>query len=165
MKRVLAVWLVAGLAGCGGDDPLRLDVEAVEIGVRDGAGRAYARAAAGALERARATDDPGEREALLLPVLEVPVPAGMEGAALLRLEVAELLCETWKRDAAGARRAVTLLSPMLAPERTLPLDAVTARALVCLGDAAAAAERTDLAAESYLRAIRLMQMLQEEAMP
>ncbi len=165
MKRLLAAWLGAGMVACGTDDPLRLDVEAVEIGVRDGAARAYARAAARALERARATDDPAEREALLLPVLEAPVPAGMEGAVLLRLEVAELLCETWTRDAAGARRAVTLLSPMLAPDRTLPLDPVTARGLVCLGDAAAAAGRTDLAAESYLRAIRLMQMLQEEAMP
>ncbi|RMH00272.1 MAG: hypothetical protein D6705_00850 [Deltaproteobacteria bacterium] len=168
MRRRLGWALAWGLfvpACTSESEALRLDVVDVELSAVGAEARAYVRRCAEDLARARASADPSEREALALAVLERPVPSGVEGAELLRLEAAEMLCETWDSDAAGARRAVALVGPMLAPRRRLPLDPISARALVCLGDAADRAGDTDLAATSYLRAIRLMQMLQEEAMP
>ncbi len=162
-------WLLAGaLCGCEGamaPDPLRLDVEVVSLSADGAEATAYLQQAGRDLRAARASDDPQRREPLLTALLARPVPARVEGAALLRLEAAALLCETWMQDVAGARRAVGLLGPMLTPARTLPLDPVTARALVCYGDAARRVGDDDAAASTYMRAIRLMQRLQEEAMP
>jgi hypothetical protein len=58
-----------------------------------------------------------------------------------------------------------LLFPMLAPERSLPLDRASARALVVLGDAAAQLHDDALAAGSYARAIRVMSLLRQELEP
>ena len=54
---------------------------------------------------------------------------------------------------------------MLAPERSLPLDRATARALVVLGDAAISTGDDALAAGSYARAIRMMSLLRQELEP
>ena len=102
--------------------------------------------------------------------LALPVPAGLPEAEVLRLEIATRLAEDLmagdgQGDAQGfegARRGRDLLAPMVAPNRSLPLDRVTARALVVLGDAAARTGDDALAAGSYARAIRMMRTLQQE---
>ncbi len=81
---------------------------------------------------------------------------------MLRLELATRLAETTMERPGGEKVAVGLLQPMLAPERSLPLDRATARALVVLGDAAAKSGDDALAAGSYARAIGVMSMLRQE---
>ncbi len=97
--------------------------------------------------------------------LALPVPAGLDEAPILRLELASALCEDLMQRPGGAELAVDLLAPMLDPSRALPLDRVTARALVRLGDAAREVGRDALAAGSYARAIRVLSMLRQEAEP
>lgn len=103
--------------------------------------------------------------AILRRGLAVPAPAGVGETVLVRLELANRLCETLARQPGAAVVALEVLTPMLAPDRPLPLDLTTARALVTQGDLAGQVRRDDLAVASYARAIRVMSMLREELEP
>jgi len=72
----------------------------------------------------------------------------------LAARVAELLLE-----AERAREAVMVIEPLVEPERSLPRDRASARAMVVLGDAARAEGDHVLAVGSYARALELMSRL------
>jgi hypothetical protein len=134
-------------------------------------GLAYLRAMADVHERADGVQ--GEpRVQALRQGLALPVPAGLAEAEIVRLDLAarlaeELMAGAPSRAAApeGARAARDLLIPLLAVERSLPLDRATARALVVLGDAAAKTGDDALAAGSYARSIEIMSSLRQELEP
>ncbi len=90
------------------------------------------------------------------------MPAGLAEAEILRLDLAARLGEELMSTDAGARSAPELLAPMLAVERSLPLDRAIARALVVLGDAAVKTGDDALAAGSYARSIEMMSLLRQE---
>ena len=139
----------------------RLTVHAVEPSAPTAEGLAYVRAVADVLARAEAADS-DERVALLRRGLSLPVPAGLAEAEILRLELAATLAETLMQRPTGAAVAHDVLAPMLAVERSLPMDRASARALVALGDASVKLGRDALAAGSYGRALRMMSLLRQE---
>jgi hypothetical protein len=100
------------------------------------------------------------RDAVASPMPEELATPGGDGE-VLALELATRLCETWLEDPADAPEAVAVLVPMLEPEASLPIDRASARALIVLGDAAAATGDLELAAGSYARALTLMSRLRE----
>jgi hypothetical protein len=140
----------------------RLVTHRVVAGEATPAGLAYIEAVAAAHAEADGYADADHRASALRRGLAVPVPAGMAEAEVLRLELAARLAETLATHPEGVPVALDLLEPMLAPERSLPLDRASARALVTLGDLAVAAGDDALAAGSYFRAIRVMSSLRQE---
>lgn len=124
-------------------------------------GLAYLEAVADAHARADAAAG-ATRLSILRAGLAVPVPAGLGEAEILRLELATRLADALMAEPEGVPVALDVLTPMLRPERSLPLDRATARALVVLGDVAAKAGDDALAAGSYARAIRVMSLLRQE---
>lgn len=109
-----------------------------------------------------AAPDVDAKIAVLRRGLALPVPADLPEAEVLRLELATRLGETLAARPEGIAVALDLLEPMLDPERSLPLDRATARALVTLGDLAVKAGDDALAAGSYARSIRVMSSLRKE---
>ena len=148
-----------------GEPDDRLVVHALESSAPSTEGAAYARAVTRVHERAGGAASTAERIAILHEGLAIPVPAGFAEGQVLRLELATALCETLAARPEDVPAALEVLEPMLRPERSLPLDRVTARALVTLGDTARAGGDDALAAGSYARAIRVMSMLQQEMVP
>lgn len=127
-------------------------------------GLAYLRAVADA--HARADRAQGEaRVRALREGMALPVPAGLAEAEIVRLDLAARLGEALMDAPNGARAARDLLGPMVAVDRSLPLDRATARALVVLGDAAAKTGDDALAAGSYARSIEVMSLLRQELEP
>lgn len=127
-------------------------------------GLAYLRAVADVHDRA----DQAQGEArvrVLREGLGVPVPAGLAEAEIVRLDLAARLGEALLDTPHGARAARDLLGPLVAVERSLPMDRATARALVVLGDAAAKTGDDALAAGSYARSIEVMSLLRQELEP
>ena len=125
-------------------------------------GLAYLEAVAAVHDDADGQSSAEGRAAALRRGLALPVPAGLAEAEVLRLELAARLAETLASHPEGVPAAIDLLAPMVAPERSLPLDRASARALVTLGDLAVAAGDDALAAGSYARAIRVMSSLRQE---
>lgn len=172
---VLATWTVlfaGAIAGCDpeSDDGVasreapdaRIQLRPLLAGKPTPAGLAFARAAARAHAEADAAADPAQRVAILRAALAEPVPADMPEAEVLRLELAARLGETLGERPEGAAAGIDLLVPMLRPDRVLPRDRATARALVTLGDLAVETGDDALAAGSYMRAIRVMSSLRQE---
>ena len=112
--------------------------------------------------RADAAEDAELRATALRQALALPLPADLPEAEPLRLELAARLCETLAEQPGGVPVALDLLAPMLDPERSLPVDRASARALVVLGDLAVESGDDALAAGSYMRAIRVMSLLRQE---
>jgi len=127
-------------------------------------GLAYLRSMAEVHEHADATRGEGRIRALRAGLAQ-PVPAGLAEAEIMRLDVAARLGEELMQTPRGGRAARDLLGPMLAVDRSLPLDRATARALVVLGDAAVATGDDALAAGSYARSIEVMSLLRQELEP
>lgn len=127
-------------------------------------GLAYLRAVADAHGQADA-EHGDARVRWLRQGLALPVPAGLAEAEIVRLDLAARLAEELMTRPEGAAAARDLLAPMLAVERSLPLDRATARALVVLGDAAVAVGDDALAAGSYSRSIEVMSLLRQELTP
>jgi hypothetical protein len=158
---------MAPLAGCDADAPppgkpdARLSVHAVESSTPTPAGLAYVEAVASVQTEAEAADGL-VRVRVLQRGLSLPVPAGLPEAEILRLDLAATLGETMLQQPEGAAAVVDLLRPMVAVDRSLPLDRASARALVTLGDAAVRLEDDALAAGSYARAIEMMSLLRQE---
>jgi hypothetical protein len=170
---LLAVGL-AGVASCDDDGlvPIsegrpdaRLRTHVVMPSSPTPTGLAYLEAVAALNERADAAESPARLAEILREGLALPVPAGLGEAEILRLELAARLCETLLQTEDGAPVARDLLAPMLAPERSLPVDRSTARALIVLGDAAATYGDDALAVGSYSRAIEVMSLLRQELEP
>lgn len=126
-------------------------------------GLAYVRAVAEAHKRADEASDRNAEVQALKDGLAIEAPASLGEAEILRLELAARLGETLLPD--RAREAREVLAPMLSPDRSLPIDRASAQALGTLGDAALAEGDDALAAGSYARAIRMMNMLREELKP
>jgi len=172
----LALWLAPGLAaaiGVGGCDPdasdevlatpdARIAIHRVESGAPTREGLAFIDAVARIHGEVDAATDMERKVAALRRGLALPVPANLPEAEVLRLELATRLGETLAGRAEGVAVGLDLLEPMLDPERSLPLDRATARALVTLGDLAVKAGDDALAAGSYARAIRVMSSLRKE---
>lgn len=170
----LAVTVVGGCEGADAPDSgvlaaarpdARLRTHVVEPSTPTPAGLAYIRAVAEVHARADATGGAGPRAVVLREGLALPVPAGLGEAEVLRLELAAALCETLLETREGAPVARDVLAPMLAPDRSVPLDRATARAMVALGDAAVKTGDDALAAGSYARAIKVMSLLRQELEP
>jgi len=140
----------------------RLRTHAISPSVPTPQGLAYLEAIADAHARADAAADAEDRAAALRQGLAQPLPADLPEAEPLRLELAARLCETLAEQPSGVPVALDLLAPMLDPERSLPVDRASARALVVLGDLAVEAGDDALAAGSYMRAIRVMSLLRQE---
>jgi hypothetical protein len=145
----------------GSPDP-RLRSHAITASAPTSQGLAYLEAIAAAHARADLATDADDRAAALRQGLALPVPADLPEAEPLRLELAARLCETLAEEPSGVPVALDLLAPMLEPERSLPVDRASARALVVLGDLAVLAGDDALAAGSYMRAIRMMSLLRQE---
>ncbi|KIG17448.1 hypothetical protein DB30_03149 [Enhygromyxa salina] len=161
---------VITIAACGGpsdSDPhdppaldTRLETHAVLPGQPSAAGLEYVQAIAQAHSQA----DRSEHQAalkILMTALERTPPAGDGTAELLHYELLARTSELMltERD---PERALRLLGPHLAPERSLPIDRGSARCLVALGDAAAQTGDHALAMSSYARALELLTLLLEE---
>ncbi len=173
---LLVVCLVAGASACddgtpddrdvgtrsGGRIDNRLRTHAVATRAPTPQGLAWLEAVADAHARADAAERAEDRAAALRQALALPVPADLPEAEPLRLELAARLCETLAESPSGVPVALDLLAPMLDPDRSLPLDRASARALVVLGDVAVEAGDDALAASSYSRAIKVMSALREE---
>lgn len=173
----LALLLSLTVAGCGdpsGDAPLggepgtreakpdsRLEVHAIEPGTPSKAGLEYIETVAEAHAEADAkiaAGDSGAARAELRRQLSQPRPDGVAEAEALQLDLAARLAQL-ELEAGDAEAARQSLEPRLMPtSRSLPLDPVTARALVTLGDAARAGGDDALAAGSYARALKIMSM-------
>lgn len=150
------------LARRGPDATLRTHVVAPSTPTAEGL--AYLRAMADV--HGRADELRGEpRVRALREGLSLPVPAGLAEAEIVRLDLAARLGDELMTTPEGTLAARDLLTPMLAVERSLPLDRATARALVVLGDAAAKTGDDALAAGSYARAIEVMSLLRQELEP
>jgi hypothetical protein len=143
----------------------RLTVHAVQVSTPSAARIAYVTSVAAAHDRADAASSDAARTRALREGLALPVPADLMEADVLRLELGTALCETLARQPQGIPAALGVLAPMLRPTKSLPLDRVTARALVTLGDTARDSGDDALAVASYARSIRIMSMLREELMP
>ena len=161
----LALGIVASCTSDGAPAPGRPDARVhthvVLPSTPTPAGLAYLQAVADAHADADAASSV-ERVAILRAGLALPVPGELGEAEILRLELATRLAEVLVTQPEGAPAALEVLRPMLRPERSLPLDRATARALVTLGDAAAKVGDDALAAGSYARAIRVMSLLRQE---
>jgi hypothetical protein len=157
---LLAVGCDAEAPPAGSPDA-RLATHAVEASTPTPAGLAYVEAMARVHAEADGVSGPSRVRALQRG-LALPVPAGLDEAEILRLDLAASLGETLLQLPEGAQPTVDLLRPMVAADRSLPLDRASARALITLGDAAARLEDDALAAGSYARAIRLMSLLRQE---
>jgi hypothetical protein len=168
-----AASLLAGVGGCDpqGDPPearagdipdARLSVHRVASGTPSAVGLAYLEAVVRIHAEADAAADPLTRAAALRRGLALPVPAGLGEAEVLRLELATRLCENLGERDGDVAVALDILTPMLDPERSLPLDRASARALVTLGDLAVSAGDDALALGSYMRAIYVMSSLRRE---
>lgn len=170
----LGLLLVLGLACDPSDDTgthgqrrvpdATLRTHVVAPGTPTGEGLAYLRAMAQVHGQADA-EHGDARVRRLRQGLALPVPAGLAEAELVRLDLAARLGEELMTRPEGAVAARDLLAPMLAVERSLPLDRSTARALVVLGDAAAQTGDDALAAGSYARSIEVMSLLRQELEP
>jgi hypothetical protein len=166
----LVVCVGLALGGCDpdADDEVlatpdaRLATHRVESGAPTREGLAYIDAVAKIHGDVDAASDTDGKVAALRRGLALPVPADLPEAEVLRLELATRLGETLAATPDGVAVALDLLEPMLAPERSLPLDRASARALVTLGDLAVTAGDDALAAGSYARAIRVMSALRKE---
>jgi hypothetical protein len=168
MKRVLLlVAMLGAMPACddaparAGDPDATLRTHEIQPSSPTAEGLAYIEAVAGVHREADRSTGAVRTQALEAG-LSLPVPADLPEAEILRLELATRLAETTMERPGGAKVACDLLQPMLAPQRSLPLDRSTARALVVLGDAAAKSGDDALAAGSYARAIGIMSMLRQE---
>jgi hypothetical protein len=163
---VLAVSLAGVACEARGERAGRLDLRLATYAVVPSTptpeGAAYLRAMARAFAQADRASAPAARAAVLREALAVPIPRGVGEAEIVRLEVATALCETLATDGDGVSAALTMLAPLIAPSRTLPVDRVTARALVVFGELSERAGDPDGAVASYGRALRLLAMLREE---
>jgi hypothetical protein len=146
----------------GASPDARISIHAVQSGAPTREGLAYIEAVARVHAEADGTTDADAQGAALRRGLALPVPAGLAEAEVLRLELATRLGETLASRPEGVAVALDLLEPMLAPDRSLPLDRASARALVTLGDLAVEAGDDALAVGSYSRAIRVMSSLRKE---
>jgi hypothetical protein len=146
----------------GGRIDNRLRTHAVIASTPTPQGLAWLEAVADAHARADAAEGAEDRAGALRQGLALPVPADLPEAEPLRLELAARLCETLAEQPSGVPVALDLLAPMLDPDRSLPMDRASARALVVLGDLAVEAGDDALAASSYSRAIKVMSALREE---
>jgi hypothetical protein len=174
----LPLWLALGSLAC---DPIddaastgtrrapdaTLRTHVIAPGSATAEGLAYLRAMADVHARAdRLQGEP--RLTALRQGLSLPVPAGLAEAEIVRLDLAARLAEELMAppmESRGAPAARDLLAPMLAVDRSLPLDRATARALVVLGDAAVHTGDDALAAGSYARSIEVMSLLRQELEP
>jgi hypothetical protein len=145
-----------------GSPDARLRTHEISASAPTPEGLAYLEAIADAHAQADAAQDAERRAAALRQGLALPVPAGLTEADPLRLELAARLCETLAEEPSGIPVALDLLAPMLDPERSLPVDRASARALVVLGDLAVETGDDALAAGSYMRAIKVMSLLRQE---
>ena len=169
MKRLalLVAMLVAapacdeGSGGQPGDPDATLRTHEIQPSTPTAEGLAYVEAIAKAHREADGSSGAAQTQALEAG-LSIPVPADLPEAEVLRLELATRLAESTMARPGGEKVAVSVLQPMLATQRSLPLDRATARALVVLGDAAAKSGDDALAAGSYARAIGVMSMLRQE---
>lgn len=170
----LALLLSALVVGCGDSSPegdgapageerpdARLEVHAIEAGTPSQAGLEYMQAVADAHAEADASvvaqDAVGARSQLR-EALDRARPPGVAEVEVLQLDLAARLAQL-ELDAGDASAAVEILEPLLTPtSHSLPLDPVTARALVTLGDAARVEGDDALAAGSYARALKIMSM-------
>ena len=170
---ILMALVMPALPGCHdrGDDPSATSDKTLDVRLRTHVvlpstptpeGLAYVEGVAKLHAEADLASDPSQVAAIMRRGLAMPVPKGLDEAQILRLEMAARLGEALSARDEGAQVVRDLLAPMLAPERSLPLDAITARALVVFGDAAVALDDHALAVGSYARAIRLMSMLRQE---
>jgi hypothetical protein len=142
-----------------------VEVHAVVPGPASAAGVAYLRQLAGTHEAVRRAAGTSARQVeLLRGALAIPPPSGLAEAEIARLELLAELGEHLLLGAGSPAEAIHLLAPELSA-RSLPLDRVSARALVVLGDAAKRTGDDALAATSYARAIRVMSMLRQELEP
>ncbi len=175
MKTLFGRALLVGclFLGCDhGDDDVaragrsddRLIVHAVVSSSPTVEGIAYVRAVTDVYDRADAARTDVARIAALRGGLALPVPAGFGEGDVLRLELATALCETLAGQPEGLPAALDVLEPMLRPTKSLPLDRVTARALVTFGNTARDAGDDARAVASYARGIRIMSMLRQELM-
>lgn len=144
-----------------GDPDATLRTHEIQASTPTPAGLAYLEAIAAAHREADRSTGAAQLQALEAG-LSIPVPSDLPEAEVMRLELATRLAEASMVRPGGARVACDVLEPMLAPQRSLPLDRSTARALVVLGDAAAKTGDDALAAGSYARAIGMMSMLRQE---
>lgn len=124
---------------------------------------AYARRLEARHLRADEAASEDERLRLLESAFDFSVPeheAGDDERALrvLRVELAARYAEL-AIDLRDADEVCERVSEILDPALPLPKDTVSARALVLLGDAAIAADRTRLAATAYMRSISVMDAL------
>ncbi|HET6582927.1 MAG TPA: hypothetical protein VFG69_05765 [Nannocystaceae bacterium] len=171
-RALMVVSLVASVSACDGiddaDEPAerdpdaRLRTHAIAPSTPTPQGLAYLEAVADAHAQADAASRADDRAAALRQALALPVPAALPESELLRLELAARLCETLAEQPGGVPVAIDLLAPMLDPERSLPVDRASARALVVLGDLAVQSGDDALAAGSYMRAIKVMSLLRQE---
>ncbi len=143
----------------------RLRLHAVEPGSGGPEAVAYFDAVARVHAVADEASDPEQAISALREGLAIPRPHGASHAEAVRLELAARLAEHLLARPNGASLARDVLTPMLATDRSLPVDRASARALVALGDAAAALHDDALATGSYARAIRLMGHLREGLEP
>jgi hypothetical protein len=141
----------------------RLEVYALTPSTPTAEGLSYLQALASLHRRVEAASEPPRKMELLREGLVLPVPAGLEEARVLHLELAAGLCETALE--VGHEPGADPLRKLLDPAVPVPLDLVTARALICLGDTALRSGEDALAAGSYARAIRLMSLLRQELEP
>lgn len=157
---------LAGVAGCEtqrgpGDEAVpdaRLETHAVLESTPTAEGLEYIRQVADAHQRA--DDNPDKAAEILREALAITAPEDLGEAEILRLELAARLGETLLPE--RAREARELLTEMVPPEKSLPIDRASAHALVVLGDAALAEGDDALAAGTFARSIRMMSLLRQE---
>jgi hypothetical protein len=168
-RRGLFGLAIASLWAC--DSPSsegRLDTEVrvhvIEPSTPTAEGLAYVARIAEVHRRAQSMP-PGRRPELYREALRIEAPDGVGEAEILRLGLTIAAAETLMVMPERRAEAYRLLSEELRPERSLPLDESSARALVTLGDVAEKLGHKDAAVSSYARAVRLMGMLREEIEP
>lgn len=170
---LLAVALLVGTAaGCTAGSPereraavdTRLDTHAVIEGEPSEAGLRYVQAIAEAHRTADRLSDHKAQIDTLRSAIELRWPDGDGTAELLHYETLARASELLLA-AGDSEQVVELLTPRVAPERSLPLDRASARCLVALGDAAAHTGDHALAMGSYARALEMLMMLLEEVEP
>lgn len=171
-------WTLGALALCfvAGCDPVkapgpdaRVELYAVDRDAlsssADAASSSWLEAVANAHERADAAVGRGDTAAALVELegaLARSAPTDDAVAPLVqivRLDLAARFGELQPSTPDGASETIARLRPMLNPERALPLDSASARALVVMGDAASLVDDHALAAGSYARAVKVMSKL------